>query len=217
MSADAPTKPPRPIPGVPVRRLPQGGLGGAVPRLPPLPGDLVAGLTEARPEAGGAEEKGDSPVPSGPGFELKVRKPAEVGKAILEIAKAIGIIAALVMSGANAVQKEEVSTVDNVEAKVENIERRVDGRSDQKGASADGESLSERVGALEKSVRPMVANQCARDQWLGQVLARLDPPVIVRVEGCAAPVPIRVTEEPALPGRRGRGATVINSPMPRAE
>jgi hypothetical protein len=210
MSADAPTKPPRPIPGVPVRRLPQGGLGGAVPRLPPLPGDLVAGLTEARPGADSEPRTASSPagpVSTGGGFELKIRKP-------IETVKALGILVAIVLGALNQVEKATEAKVTRVADKAETAHRTIEG--DSQAADRDAKiGLSGRLDALEWSRAQDRIRGCQRDRWLAEILRRQTPPVFVTVEGCAD-VPVEsfeAKEGPSMPGGR-RTQTVVITPMP---
>jgi hypothetical protein len=179
-----------------------------------LPADLMAEAAGARPGAAGEQDGSKSESPSGHGFVLKVKKPGELAKTVLEVIKAGGVVLAIALGAMNSASKEEVATVDKVEEKVSNIERRVDGKSDQKGASSDGESLSERVTKLEDQVRPMVKNRCPRDQFLAQVFDRLGAHGI-EVQRCPDPSPIEAEPAVGLPGRvNPRREWVIETPMP---
>ncbi len=174
----------------------------------------MAEAAKARPVAAGERDKAESSAPSGPGFVLKVKKPHELAKTILEVVKAVGAVVAIVLGATAMATKSPVQDVVKVEQKVEAVELQVSGKTDQKGASSDGESLKEQVAILSKLVRPLVDNDCARRQVQAQILARLEPPIIVRVEGCPPAAPISVTVEPPLPGRRGKGAIVVHTPLP---
>ncbi len=203
MPSTVDTKPPEP----PRQRKP---LRDAMPPQGQLPADLVA-LVERGAQRASSEEQ----PASSHGFILKVKSPGDLAKTVLEILKAAGVVFAIVIGATNMATKAPVPDVAKVERRVEDVELRVDGKTDQKGASSEGESLSERVAKLESVVRPMAAGECAERQFLSQVMARLSPPVVIRVDGCSTPAtPIAVTEEPPLPGRRGKGAIVVHTPYP---
>jgi hypothetical protein len=189
--ADTPTKPPR-------QRLP---LNAAIPRPPKLPAEYATEAGEARPGAGGAEE---TPAKSRrAGLELRV---GNFG----EFVKGVGILVAIILGAANQLQKAPEPKVDAVRENVSAQQTDINGPG----------GLRERVERLERDVTPLVGHVCHEQQFLSQVFARLDPPILIRPENCPrAPAPIQVTVEPAMPGKRGRGATVVHSPypMPRAE
>ncbi len=207
MPADTPTKPPLP----PRQRVP---LNAAIPRQAPLPADLVASLAEARPGAAGERDKAESSAPSGPGFVLKVKKPHELAKTILEVVKAVGAVVAIVLGATAMVTKAPAPAVTDVERRVEHVELRVEGKTDQKGASSDGESLSERVTALEKAVRPLVDNRCPWQQFEAAVFDRLGAHGI-KVQNCPAPKELETEPVTLLPGRpRPLREHLIKTPMP---
>jgi hypothetical protein len=184
-----------------------------LPRPPRVPSGMLAEEAKARPEGAGEGTDGNpsSPPPSSKAaFTLQVR---DWDKAI-KFVVAITALASLVLSIKNTADKAPVPQVQQVETKIENIERRVDGTSDQKGASSEGESLSERVTALEKVVRPMVANRCPWQQFEAQIFERLGARGI-KVQNCPAPTKIEAQADMGLPGRpRPRNEWVIETPMP---
>jgi hypothetical protein len=192
--ADSPTKPPR-------QRLP---LNAALPRPPKLPAEYATEAGEARPGAGGAEE---TPTKSRrAGIKLEIGSLAELGKFIL-------LLAGLGLGVWNRADRAPDSDVEKHEVKISAQQTRLEGPASEGG-------LAERVTKLERTVAPLVAYPCQEQLWLQQVLAKADPPILIRPENCPrAPAPISVTVEPAMPGKRGRGATVVHSPypMPRAE
>src|SRR5688500_16707302 len=96
--SDADTKPPP----APRKRLP---LSAAIPRPPVVPADMLASATETSGRGAGEREPGDSSAPSHAQVELKVRKPLEVAKALVEAMKAAGVAVAVVLSVLNYLDK----------------------------------------------------------------------------------------------------------------
>jgi hypothetical protein len=196
----------------PRQRLP---LNAAIPRQAPLPADLVELVAKEREQGAGAASGGNPRSISKPALTLQIRG-WDLDKAT-KLVIAITALASLIIGIRNSSQKEEVETVRKVETKVQDIALRVDGKSDQKGASSEGESIAEQTKKSREQIGQLIDVDCKRAQWLKQVFAQAKPPIVVYVEGCPPAAPIDVTEELPLPGRRGKGAIVVRTPFPRAQ
>jgi hypothetical protein len=220
---DVPTK--RPPPAVPPVR---------VPRAPGVPTrfdnpeavaaaqrseQLAAALAKARAELAferraKVDQEAHSPRSAAP-FELKIRDLKGWAGFLKSWGTFLGVLAAIGMGVWNKVEKVEKQPVRDVETKIDAVELKVSGKTDQQGASSKGESLSERVEKLEKQVRPLAEQRCLEQQWLAQVLDKVGAHD-VKVQNCEAPKVIDVVEEQSL--ERGRPQPrreyVIRTPMP---
>jgi len=174
--------------------------------------DLQARLAELEQLQRGKveQEPQSSAAPIEFGGKLRIRNVKDIAL-ILAVISGIGGLTFGVM---NSAQKYPSSDAKAVETKVAAVELRVDGKTDQKGASSQGESLSERVAALELLVRPEVANRCPLQQFYAQVFDRLGAHGI-QVQGCPAPKPIEAEPTQGLPGRPSqRREYLIKTPLP---